>query len=165
MAGLDLEFDFSTINAMGRTYENGARIVLDETRTGITRSVIQIEADAKRIVPVDTHSLQRSLTHEVTTQGNDVTGRAGTNLTYAPVVEFGRSAGAAMPPPSALSGWLRRHGIDEKYAFVVAQSIARRGIRPRPYLKPALDKNRPAIEREMSAVVKRISNRLAAGNG
>ena len=161
---MDMEFDFSSVNRMGRTYAHGARIVMDETRTGITRSVIQIEADAKRIVPVDTHTLQRSLTHEVTTSGNDVTGRAGTNLVYAPVVEHGRSAGAAMPPPSALSGWLRRKGIDERYAFVVARNIARRGTRPRPYLKPALDKNRPAITREMTAVLKRISNRLAGGS-
>ncbi len=162
---MDMEFDFSSVNRMGRTYENGARIVMDEARKGITRSVIQIEADAKRIVPTDTHTLQRSLTHEVTVSGNDVTGRAGTNLVYAPVVELGRSAGDAMPPPSALTGWLRRHGIDERYAFVVARNIARRGTRPRPYLKPALDKNRPAITREMTAVLKRISNRLAAGNG
>lgn len=160
---MDMEFDFSNVNAMGRLYANGPRIVLDETRTGITRSVIQIEADAKRIVPSDTHTLQRSLTHEVTTQGQNVTGRAGTNLTYAPVVEKGRSAGAAMPPQGALLGWMRRHGIDASAEFVVRRAIGRRGTRPRPYLKPALDKNRPAITREMTAVLKRIGDRLATG--
>ena len=160
-----MQFDFSSVAKMGRTYENGARIVMDETREGITRSVIQIEADAKRLVPTDTHTLQRSLTHEVTSRGNDVTGRAGSNLVYAPVVEYGRSAGAAMPPPDALLGWMRRHGIDAAAAFAVARAIGRRGTRPRPYLKPALDKNRPAITREMTAVLKRISARLAAGNG
>lgn len=162
---MDLEFDFSSVHRMAAQYEAAQRVVMDETRKGVQRSVIQIEADANRLVPVDTHTLQRSITHEVTTSGADVTGRAGTNLVYAPVVEYGRSAGAAMPPPAALTGWMRRHGIDEKYAFVVAQSIARRGTRPKPYLKPALDKNRPAITREMAAVLQRISNRLAAGNG
>jgi len=157
-------FDFSQIAAMGRTYENGARIVMDETRTGITRSVIQVETDAKRLVPTDTHTLQRSLTHEVTASANDVTGRVGSNLVYAPVVEYGRSAGAAMPPPDALLGWLRRHGMDASAAFPVARAIGRRGTRPQPYLKPALDKNRPDITREMTAVLKRISARLAAGN-
>ena len=70
-----------------------------------------------------------------------------------------------MPPPDALLGWLRRHGMDAAAAFPVARAIGRRGTRPHPYLKPALDKNRPAITREMTAVLKRISARLAAGNG
>lgn len=160
---MDVEFDFTSVHQMARTYANGARIVMDETRTGITRSVIQIEADAKRIVPTDTHTLQRSLTHEVIVSGHDVTGRAGSNLVYAPVVEYGRSAGAAMPPPDALLGWIRRKGIDVP-PFVVARSIARKGTRPQPYLKPALDKNRPAITREMTQVLRRISARLAAGH-
>jgi hypothetical protein len=165
MAGLDMEFDFRSVHQMADRYDNAGRMVVDEIRTGITRSAIQIEADAKRIVPTDTHTLQRSITHEVEASGRDVVGRVGSNLVYAPVVEYGRSAGAAIPPPSALTGGLRRHGIDEQYAFVVARSIARRGTRPRPYLKPALDKNRAAITREMAAVLQRISNRLAAGNG
>ena len=158
---MDMKFDFSSVRHMATTYKGGDKIVRDETRKGITRSVIQIEADAKRLVPVDTHNLQRSLTHEVVQQGSNVTGRVGTNLIYAPVVEYGRSPGS-MPPPSALVGWLRRKGIDEKYAFVVARSIARRGTRKQPYLKPALEKNRQAISREMDQVLRRIAQRLAA---
>jgi hypothetical protein len=160
-----MEFDFSTVNAMGRTYANGQRIVLEETRNGITRSVIQIEADAKRGIATDTHTSQRSLTHEVVTHGNNVTGRAGTNYLPAKIIETGRSAGGPMPPQGVLLGWMRRHGIDERFEFVLRRSIARRGIRPRPYLKPALDKNRPAITREMAAVLKRTMTRLAAGRG
>ena len=158
---MDMRFDFSSVRQMATTYKGGDRIVLDETRKGISRSVIQIEADAKRIVPTDTHTLQRSITHEVQTSGANVTGRVGSNLVYAPVVEYGRSPGR-MPPPGALAGWLRRKGIDEQYAFVVARSIARRGTRPRPYLKPALEKNRQAISREMDQVLRRIAHRLAA---
>lgn len=161
-----MEFDFSTVNAMGRTYANGPRIVLKETRIGIERSVSVIEHDAKRLVPKDTRNLERTLTHEVVTHGQNVTGRAGTNEVYGPVVEFGRSAGAAMPPLNeAFLGWMRRHGIDAKYQFVVRRAIARRGTRKQPYLKPAFDKNRPDITREMRAVVIRIGNRLAAGRG
>jgi HK97 gp10 family phage protein len=158
---MDMTFDFSSVNRMAAAYKGGQQIVLQETRQGITRAVIQIEADAKREVPTDTHTLQRSIAHEVTTAGRDVTGRVGSNLHYAPVVEYGRSPGR-MPPPGALAGWLRRKGIDERYAFVVARSIARRGIRPRPYLKPALAKNRQKISREMDNVLRRIATRLAA---
>lgn len=163
---MDMEFDFSSVNRMGRTYADGARIVMQEARKGITNAVVAIEQDAKRIVPTDTHYLQKSLSHEVETHGNDITGRAGSNVVYAPVVEFGRSAGAPMPPfNDAFRLWMQHKGIPLEVQFAVRRSIARRGTRPRPYLKPALEKNRPAITREMTAVLKRISNRLAAGNG
>ena len=158
---MNMTFDFSDVTAMARTYQNGERIVRDEMTRGVERSVIQIEADAKRLVPTDTHTLQRSLTHAVETRGGTVEGRAGTNLQYARVVEEGRSAGAAMPPQGALLGWMRRHGIDPEAEFVVRRAIGRRGTRPQPYLKPALDKNRAAIGREMDAVLRRISQRLA----
>lgn len=180
---LEIAFDFSTVRVMATTYANGPQIVLEETQKGITRSVVAIEADAKREVPTDTHTLQRSLTHEVVTQGRNVTGRVGTNLAYAEVVEKGRGVGKPMPPPGALLGWMQRHdikrgdaplqgpGIEFVYnryfeiEFEIARAIRMRGIKPSPYLKPAFDKNRLGITREMTAVVIRIGNRLAAGRG
>ena len=156
-----MKFDFTSVTKMAGTYKGGAEIVRGETVKGITRSVIQVEADAKRLVPTDTHTLQRSLTHEVTTASGNVTGRAGTNLHYAKVVEDGRTPGR-MPPAGALLGWMRRHGIDARYEFPVRRAINRRK-RPRPYLKPALAKNRAAISREMDQVLRRIATRLAGG--
>jgi len=135
-------FDFSQIAAMGRTYAGGERMVREEARRGIDRSVIQIEADAKRLVPVKTHTLQRSLTHETVDQGGDIVGRAGSNLVYARYVEE--------------SEW---------EPYVGSRGRMTKGRKKQPYLKPALDKNRPDITRKMTAVLKRISARLAAGNG
>lgn len=98
-------------------------------------------------------------------RGQDVIGRAGSNVIYAPVVEFGRSAGAPMPPSGVLLGWMGRKGIDASLEYVVRRKIGAKGTRKQPYMKPALDKNRAAITREMTAVLKRIANRLAAGRG
>jgi HK97 gp10 family phage protein len=160
---MDMHFDMSSLNALAQKYEGADGVVRDEVRKGITRSVIQIEADAKRLVPTDTHHLQRSLTHEVTASGRDVTGRAGSNVNYARFVEEGRRPGR-MPPPAALEGWARRKTGSISAAFLIARAIGRRGTRPQPYLKPALDRNRQAIGREMGvAVPKRILARLKAG--
>jgi len=157
-----MHFDMSSLKTLADKYEGADQVVQDEVRNGITRAVIQIEADAKRLVPTDTHHLQRSLTHEVTASGRDVTGRAGTNVPYARYVEEGRRSGR-MPPVAALTGWARRHGVAE-YTFQIARAIGARGTRPQPYLKPALDQNRAAISREMGvAVPKRILARLKAG--
>lgn len=83
------------------------------------KAVLMVEADAKRMCPVDTGRLRASITHRVihaTTSfrmgGNDVIqGRVGTNVHYGPDVELG----------------------------TVNQSA-------QPYLRPALEKNWPAIQ-------------------
>ena len=54
---------------------------------------------------------------------------------HAIFVEDGRRPGAAMPPLAPIAAWLRRHGANPRLAYVVARSIARRGIAPRPTLK------------------------------
>lgn len=163
---MDIQFDMSEIHKMAANYAGGPKIVKDETRAAMTRSVVAIEADAKRRVPTDTHNLQRSITHEVTTQGTSIIGRAGTNQPYAEAVEKGRRAGAPPPPSNALLGWMGRKGIDPSLAFVIARSIGRKGIRPRPYLKPGYDVNRLKINRELgTALMQRIMTRIGAGNG
>lgn len=163
---MDMAFDFSEIAAMARAYDGGERIVREEIERGMTRAVITVEADAKRLVPTDTHTLQRSITHEVQASGGSITGRAGTNLVYGPVVEYGRTAGAAMPPAGALLGWMSRKGIDARFEYLVRRAIGRRGTRPRPFLKPALEANRKRISDEFgTAVPQRIFRRLAVSRG
>jgi len=161
---MDIKFSATEFQKIARNYDGGDRVVKDETVKAMTRSVVSIEADAKRRVPTDTHNLQRSITHEVVSPSTSVIGRAGTNQPYAEAVEFGRSAGSAPPPPDALLGWMRRKGIDAELAFVVARSIGRKGIRPRPFMKPGYDVNRLKISRELgSALMERIMKRVANG--
>ena len=126
---MDMRFDFSEVTAMASRYEGAEPIVRAEIRTGLERSVTQVEEDAKRVVPVLTHNLQRSITHEVVASGRDQIARVGTNVIYAKVVEYGHPR------------WPNR--------------------KPKPYLKPAFEKNRQAISREMGvAVPKRILARI-----
>ncbi len=63
-------------------------------RQGMLKSVIDIEAETKRQpnkVPVDTGLLQSSIGHEVKTGFGEITGIVGTNVEYAPNVEYGVS--------------------------------------------------------------------------
>ena len=154
--------DTREIKQMASRYQNAGPVVQDELRRGITRSVIQIEGDAKRLAPVDRGQLRRSLTHEVTASGRDIVGKAGTKLEYARFVEEGRGPGK-QPPVATIAGWASRHGIPEASAYLIARAIGRRGTRPRPYLKPAFDKNRAAIGRELGPVtLRRIMDRIGA---
>lgn len=111
-------------------------------RLGITG-----EAHARRgaVEHKDTGALARSLASE----SKDLSARVFSTLAYAKPVEEGRRAGAQMPPPNALVGWMRRHGLDGVSPFVIARAIARRGIKGRFFMKRALE----ALRRDMPGLV------------
>ena len=61
-----------------------------ELKKAVTSSCLLVEKDAKKLCPVDTGRLRSSITHEVleVTKSN-FGGRVGTNVEYAPYIEFG----------------------------------------------------------------------------
>ncbi len=69
--------------------------VLDRVKTVVAQSAFQIEAKAKAIVPVDTGNLKNSLTTVIEPSG--IMARVGTNVEYAPHVEFGTRRASAQP--------------------------------------------------------------------
>lgn len=77
------------------------------------------------------------------------------------IAEFGRAAGSKMPPPDALKPWLRRHGLPEGLAYVVARNIAERGIAPRPSLVPAVEVNRDNHQRNQTRALQRAAERVS----
>lgn len=82
-------------------------------------------------------------------------------------IEFGRRAGAKMPPEGSLDKWYEAKGIDKKYDFVIRRAIARRGIKPTPITETVLQAVRPrfeAIYQEFMTVdmVKVLTTRLTA---
>lgn len=60
---------------------------------------------------------------------------------YLEYVERGRPIGAPKVPVKALLEWAKRKGLptDNKFIYAVRQSIYKKGIRPRPILKPLED--------------------------
>jgi len=57
----------------------------------IEKAVIIVEGNAKDLCPVDTGRLRSSITHEVKSSKEKHTGKVGSNVDYAPYVEFGTS--------------------------------------------------------------------------
>ena len=101
--------------------------------------------DAKKFAPVRTGALRRS--GRIEEHGSEVWvvfGGKGTSVDYAPFVEFGRAPGRA-PPLQEMETWAARAIGDAGNAFALAQAIARRGVAPKPFLRPAVNKNRKAI--------------------
>lgn len=61
----------------------------DALRKVVEKTVVRVEKNAKRLSPVDTGRLRASIAYEVKSESNKHQGRVGTNVEYAPIVEFG----------------------------------------------------------------------------
>lgn len=130
-----LVIDVSAFTALGQRFRDAGPIVAREMKTAMARSTAQIEGDAKRVVPVLTGTLRRSITSDP----QPLLGRVGTNVPYAKVVEFG------IKPGATLGG-----------------RVYRKGRLAKPYLIPAFEKNREAALREFALAADRALRALAA---
>lgn len=96
---------------------------------------------------------------------------------YAFFVEYGRRAGK-MPPVNFIEAWLKKKstrssGIKSAFksasvyakmkpkaylkhlAWAIARAIARKGTRPHPFFRPAVEKNKKAISEAIATAVKK----------
>ena len=83
----------------------------------------KIESYAKGLVPVDTGALRNSITHAV--DGDTVI--AGSAILYAPYVELGTGKDYSPPPE-----WMENNA--PRGAGIISRSV-----KPRPYLRPAVE--------------------------
>lgn len=124
-------------------------------RQFLLKSAILMEANVKKETPVDTGRLRASITHKV----EPFRAIVGTNVSYAPHVEFGTRP--HFPPLAALQPWARRHGFPpgRQGAFLVALAIARRGTRARRMFQKGMEQSRGEILRMWHAVGGQIAAR------
>ena len=95
------------------------------------------ESYAKGIVPVDTGALRNSITHRV--DGDTV--MVGSAISYAPYVELGTGKDYDPPPE-----WMQNNAPR-------GSGIIKRSVKPRPYLRPAvenhIDEYKNVMEKEL----------------
>lgn len=97
-----------------------------------------VEAEAKKKAPKGNGELRRSITSKTYTKGADVVGEVFTPLEYAPYVEYGTGIFAEEQGRQNVP-W---HYQDEK-----GEWHSTSGMKPHPYLRPALEENREEILR------------------
>ena len=149
----------------------------------ISKAAIAIDRGAKRRVAVDTGRLRSSIRpYFKAGRGGLYAATVGTNVKYAPFIEFGTSVVGSrtnkqpLPegyvhgtrhkpiPVEALIPWARRHGMDEEDAGGVAFAIASRpGLPARPFLFPAFEEERPKLLKSIREIVFRQAPRRARG--
>jgi len=102
------------------------------------KSTLSVEDEAKRNAVVDTGRYRASITSEVEPRK----GTVGSNVEYAPFIEFGTKP--HWPPPGALEPWARRHGFASE--FMVRRAIAQRGTKALHTLENALKVSKGKIQ-------------------
>lgn len=127
----------------------------------------QVVVEAKQNAPKDTGELAQSIGKQSSNDG--VKAEIFINSNYWGFVEFGTGGYVSIPPDlqSAaedfrgykngdfseflrnMKEWCKRHGIEEKFAYIICVSILRKGIKPQPFLYPALKRAKDGIVRKL----------------
>lgn len=145
---------FVTIRITG---EKALRAKLTDARADgpvnrfLDRGAFYIQGKARGYARVDRGRLRNSIGTETTSNRER---SVGSNVDYAPHVEFGTSP--HFPPPDALEGWARRHGFGEGGGFLVARAIARKGTKEQPYLRPAAEDGEGFVQSQIPVLAAEI---------
>lgn len=124
----------------------------------LTAASLTAEAAAIRQAPRWKGHLKRDISSSVSPlQARVFTKR---EQVYYRVMEFGRRPGAKMPPPNSLRAWAASKGFTGSL-FVLARSIARRGIKGRFFFKAG----REAAQRVMPQLLNRMAQQLGLNYG
>ena len=113
-----------------------------DVETTINKHALNIESDAKRRCVVDTGRLRSSIKTE---KFGELGRQVYTNVEYAPYVEFGTK------------GKVETNILGVDYSDVAIQfkksSSTVGGVRPRPFLFPAFETERPRIIKDLKNLV------------
>jgi len=127
------------------------KLLAGPLRRFFDRAGITVRNAAAKRAPVDTGRLRASLAYEVDPAPLPLWAKVGTNVEYAPYMEFGtgvfaegEGGGRHWPPGEALSAWAGKHGFAS--GFAAAAAIGKRGgLEPRRYLRGGLEESLAAI--------------------
>jgi hypothetical protein len=114
--------------------------------------VLLVEGEVKRVTPVRTGTLRRSITSRVEDGGNR--GRIGTNLSYARAVHEGTKPHTIVPRNAAVL----RFQIGGETIF--ARHVRHPGTRGQPFLVEGLRRARAGVDRLLEQAGERLLEEL-----
>lgn len=112
---------------------------VDKLTAAMGRACAIVERAAKENAPKGTGELRRSITSEVVSNSGEIQGIVFTPLEYAPYVEFGTGLFA--------EGGNGRKDVPWNYQDDKGEWHSTSGMKPQPFMRPALEENREEILR------------------
>ncbi len=146
MANAGVTLQLIGADKLASAFGRAPGVVAAELRGAMTASLLRIESGARSKAPRRTGRLAGSISHRITGSGTNLVGEVGPSVQYGLYVETGTRP-HWMPP-----------GI---LPFPAMRTIARRGTRAQPYLIPAFEQARGAIEKDFEAVGIKLVESLA----
>lgn len=119
---------------------------LDDVNQAMEQACILVENEAKIKCPVDNGLLRNSITHYIEDNPDELVGVVGTNVEYAPYVEFGTGIYSSLGN-GRQDRWKYKDAKGEWHSTI--------GQHPQPYLQPTLEENRRKIEKMFKEQVKK----------
>lgn len=104
-----------------------------DIKKGLTESALMVENEAKLNAPVASGTLRNSITHSV----DETEATIGTNLEYAPYVEYGTGLFSSLGNGRTDVPW--------KYQDASGKWHSTSGQKPQPFLMPAWDATRDDV--------------------
>lgn len=149
--------------------EEKKRRVADEVR----RSALLIQSDARRDAPVNMGRLRSDIQFGFDVGKDTVEAQVYNTVQYAPFVEFGTKSHVDVPEEltvyaqqfrgrggsfdellDSIERWAHLKGLPPEAAYPIARKIAREGRKAQPYLFPAVEKERPNLERRIKEAMR-----------
>lgn len=127
-----------------RAYLNKG-IPTDAVDKALNRAGLIVENEAKMLCPIDTGQLRNSITHRLQNNGTERACIVGTNVEYAPYVEFGTGI-HAVNGDGRQTPWVYRTA-DGQYYWTEGQEA-------QPYLEPALEHKANEVKAEILRIIK-----------
>lgn len=119
----------------------GKERLKDAAARWLLEACILVEGQAVLLAPVDTSRLKQSIDHVV--DADELAGYVGTNVDYAIYVEFGTGE-FAENGGGRKGGWMYKDSSGEWFLT--------RGMKPKPYLRPAFRQTKGQIEALAKAI-------------
>lgn len=155
-------------------YGERAIEAVEEVNLEAASTVSQV---AKKTVSVDRGTLRNSIRID---QFDKINYNVGTNLPYAPYIEFGTGRKVRIPTEfkelanrarknkggdfkqglENIKRWCKRKGIDERLAYVIFVNILTNGIEAKPFFYPAFVQARRNYNKDMKKAIERLNKRF-----
>ena len=167
-------------NEVFSKFDKYSKIVQEEIKDEVAASALAIQSNAKKMAPVNLGRLRNSIYLIEQNNGqNAFKFSVGSSAKYAPYIEFGTGGKVSIPKGfesyasqfktktggtfkemlKALIMWVERKGIasgkqSKSAAYMIALSILRKGLRPQPFLIPALQQELPKLKLRIEKTLK-----------
>ena len=118
-----------------------------EVANEVNASALNIQSKAKRDVKVDNSTLRSSIQLKSILKDKRIIYTVGSNLKYAPYVEFGTGGEVYVPA-----------GYEDFAIQFKGKGIRKINLRPRPYLIPAFESEIPILRKNIQKVIANVKS-------